>query len=104
MSNSPDPLIPDYEPQKVSRARVVGRFIVGAMFAFALMFVAIFIAGSASFEQKTVWWAWPVTALPVLLCGALAYRYRSRYPGHAAGLVTRVALGLLLAGLCFMGG
>jgi hypothetical protein len=103
MTDSPDPLVPDYETPKVSRARVVGRFILGAVFAFCLMFVAIFFAGAASFEQKPVWWAWPVTALPVILCGALAYRWRKSRPGHAAGVVTGVALGLLLAGACFMG-
>jgi hypothetical protein len=103
MTDSPDPLIPDYEAPKVSRARIVGRFIVGALFAFTLMFVAIFIAGAASFEDKTVWWAWPLAALPVILCGVLAYRDRNSHPGHSAGLVTGVALGLLLAGLCFMG-
>ena len=104
MADSPDPMVPDYETPKVSRIGMVGRFILGAMFAFCLMFVAIFFAGAASFEDKTVWWAWPVTALPVILCAALAYRWRKSRPGHSAGLVTGVALGLMLAGLCFMGG
>ena len=88
MTASPDPLIPDYQTPKVSRIRIVGRYVLGVVFAFCLMFVAIFFAGAASFEQHTVWWAWPVLALPIVICGAIAYRWRKSRPGHSAGLVT----------------
>lgn len=103
MTSTPEPPIPDYGPAKPSPARVVLRFIAGGVFAFLLMFIAIFFAGGASFESKTVWWAWPLTAIPTVLCAALAYHWRKTRPAHAAGMWTGMALGLLLAGLCFFG-
>jgi hypothetical protein len=79
--------------------------MIGATIAaWFIIFIPTFLGGASGFEKDHVaWWAWPAVLLAVALCLAYAYRVRRRNPSVAGGTMIGVCLGLLLAGMCFMG-
>lgn len=78
--------------------------IGGTIAAFFVIFIPTFFGGASGFEQDHVsWWAWPAVLVAVAICVAFAWSVRRRNPSAAGGAMIGVALGLLLAGICFTG-
>ncbi|MEA2708037.1 MAG: hypothetical protein QOF78_638 [Phycisphaerales bacterium] len=99
----------DYAPPGVpppaprSRLRNFARFTSGVFAGFIILFIPTFFAGATGFEQSLPWWAWPALGAATLICAAYAWFTRRRSPATSAGMWVGIALGLLLAGACFMG-
>lgn len=108
MSENPAPRA-DYETSPLATGRPGpirrGLTVIGAaIVAFVVMFIPTFFGGASGFEQERVaWWSWPAVLVTAAICCAVAFAIRKTKPMAFAGTMIGVALGLLLAGLCFTG-
>ena len=106
MSENPSPQ-PDYETPKPATARPGpirrGLAVIGAaIVAFIVMFIPTFFGGASGIEEGGVAsWSWPAVLVTAAICCVVALSMRKRNPMVFAGTMIGVALGLLLAGLCF---
>ena len=62
----------------------VFKYFGGLILGFVAMFVATFIGGASSFEQKTVWWAWPLVIAVAIPVAILAWMIRRQNPVTSA--------------------
>jgi hypothetical protein len=107
MSASPDPDsssstdIPHYRTGAFARGGRIGGGVVVTWF---VMFLAILVGGLGGFEEQHARpWAWPLVGAAGVLCGGFALLLRRRRPETAIGIWIGIGIGLLHAGLCFLG-
>ena len=83
-------------PQSSSPVQQIQRFLRGAVGAWFLIFIPMFIASIGSGRI-----AWVCVVLVAVACGAYGFFILGRNPILSAGVLTGTLIGLLHAGWCY---